>query len=519
MAERSLAPRVAALLLAAQALAGATAALAQTVERTIDSGVVEGVTTGPAAVFRAIPYAAPPTGPLRWKPPHAPAPWSAPRAADKPGPACPQRVTAGAPNLGGYSGPTDEDCLTLDVTAPASAQPGATKAPVMVWIYGGGNTSGAVDLPSYDAKNFARDGVIVVAMNYRLGPLGFFAHPALTAEAPREQGLANFGLMDQIAALRWIRRNIAAFGGDPDNVTLFGESAGGLDVLELMTIPTARGLFERAIVQSGSGGEPTPDLAQGEAEGAALATRAGLPGAQATAADLRALPVSALLAAAREAQIVVDGRVVEEPLAAAFARGDEARVPLIIGWNSNEASLLRAFGGTPDRWIARTPAAVKAAYGAEAGDPPNFARDLFDDEVMGAPARWYAGQQTDHHAPAWLYYFSYVPERQRGERPGTNHASEIPFVFDSIDAIPGRSAIATPSEREATRLAHACWVAFAKVGRPDCVGGAWPRYDAKREAVYEFGDPPGLRERFRKAQLDAQEAALTARVAAQPSRP
>jgi para-nitrobenzyl esterase len=519
MADRSRVRRATTLALALLSGSGVAAASAQTVERTIDSGVVEGVAAGPAAVFRAIPYAAPPVGPLRWKPPHATVPWSAPRAADKPGPACPQPVTPGAPNLGGYSGPTDEDCLTLDVTAPASAQPGVTKAPVMVWVYGGGNTSGAVNLPSYDAKNFARDGVIVVAMNYRLGPLGFFAHPALTAEASRDQGLANFGLMDQIAALRWVRRNIAAFGGDPDNVTLFGESAGGLDVLELMAIPTARGLFERAIVESGTGGEPTPGLAHGEAEGAALASRAGLPGAQATAAELRALPVSALLAAAHGAQIVVDGRVVEEPLATAFARGDEARVPLIIGWNSNEASLMRAFGMSPAQWVARTPEGVKAAYGAQAGDPAALARDLFDDEVMGAPARWYAAQQAAHHAPAWLYYFSYVPERQRGERPGTNHASEIPFVFDSIDAIPGRSAIATPSERDETRLAHACWVAFAETGTPDCAGGAWPRYDAAREAVFEFGDPPGVRERFRKAQLDAQEAALRARVAAPDPKP
>jgi para-nitrobenzyl esterase len=202
----------------------------------------------------------------------------------------------------------------------------------------------------------------------------------------------------------------------------------------------------------------------------------------------------------------------EEPLATAFARGDEARVPLIIGWNSNEASLMRAFGMSPAQWIAQTPAAVKAAYGAEAGDPAELARDLFDDAVMGAPARWYAAQQTQHRAPAWLYYFSYVPERQRGERPGVNHASEIPFVFDSIDAIPGRSALAQPSERAVTRLAHACWVAFAKTGKPDCAGGAWPRYDARREAVFEFGDPARVRERFRKRELDVQETALKTRL-------
>ncbi len=504
----SLARRLVTRLLAIAAVAGATAAAAQTAEREIDSGVVRGVETGPAVVFHAIPYAAPPVGPLRWKPPHAPAKWTGVRDAATPGPACLQPVTPGAPNLGGYAGPTDEDCLTLDVTAPKDARPGVTKAPVMVWVYGGGNIAGAPNLPSTDARNFARDGVVLVAMNYRLGALGFFAHPALDAEAPKDQYLADYGLMDQVAALRWVRRNIAAFGGDPDNVTLFGESAGGRDVLALMSIPTARGLFQKAIVQSGLGGERTPSLASAEADGSRLATRAGLAGDQASAAELRALPAERLVAATRDAQIVVDGRFVEEDIPTAFDRGDQARVPLIIGWDSNEASLMRVIGLTPAQWVAKTPEAVKAAYGAEA--QPDLARELFNDEIMGAPARWYAQEQTGWRAPAWLYYFSYVPERQRGERPGTNHASEIPFVFDSIDAIPGRSALATPSERATARLTHACWVAFAKTGRPDCAGGAWPTFDPKRQAVFEFGDPAGVRKAFRKTQLDAQEAANTA---------
>jgi para-nitrobenzyl esterase len=490
-------------------LLAASAAWSQP-QATTETGVVAGIEVGPAAVYHAIPYAAPPVGPLRWLPPAPPSPWSGARAADKPGPACPQIVTPGKPNLGGYAGATDEDCLTLDVTAPRAAK----KAPVMVWIFGGGNVTGATDLPSYDARNFARDGVIVVAMNYRLGPLGFFAHPALTAEAPRGRPLANYGLMDQIAALKWVRRNIAAFGGDPDNVTLFGESAGGLDVLQLMAAPSARGLFQRAIVQSGTGGEPMQDLKAAEAQGAALASRAGLAGAEATADQLRALSVQTLLAQARNAQPVVDGRLVEEPLTVAFARGDEARVPLIIGWNSNEASLLRAFGATPAQWIARTPDAVKAAYGTGESETL-LARDLFDDEVMGAPARWFAAQQDAHRAPVWLYYFSYVPERQRDERPGTNHASEIPFVFDSIDAVPGRTALATPSERAETALAHACWVNFARDGKPDCGSDQWARFTPTNGQVFEFGDPAGPRPRFRSAQLDAQTAANPALV---PSR-
>ncbi len=447
----------------------------------IESGELLGLEVGPAAVFRAIPYAAPPVGALRWKPPAPARPWHEPRDAKAAGPACPQKVTPGVPNLGGYIGPTDEDCLTIDVTAPKAAR----RAPVMVWIYGGGNVAGATNLPSYDAVNFARDGVIVVAMNYRLGALGFFAHPALTAEAPRDQPLANYGLMDQIAALKWVKRNIAAFGGDPANVTLFGESAGGEDVLQLMATPSARGLFHKAIVQSGGGWSPAPSLAEAETRGATLATRLGLAGGAASAEQLRAIPAADLVTLSANLGPVIDGRLIRQTPRVAFARGEAAPVPLIIGSNSNEASLLGPAGLAP-----------KAA----------LARALFNDAVMGAPARWVAAKASAR-APAWLYYFSYVPERQRGIRPGTNHASEIPFVFDSLDAVPGRTPLITPSERAEAALAHSCWVGFARAGRPDCAGGqAWPTYTPTTDQLLEFGDPAGVRTHFRKAQLDLQES-------------
>lgn len=452
----------------------------------IESGEVVGMETGPAAVFHAIPYAAPPVGALRWKLPAPVRPWRKPRDAKAAGPACPQKVMLGIPNLGGYFGPTAEDCLTLDVTAPKAAH----RAPVMVWIFGGGNVAGASNLPSYDAVNFARDGVIVVAMNYRLGALGFFAHPALTAEAPKDQPLANYGLMDQIAALKWVRRNIAAFGGDPGNVTLFGESAGGEDVLQLMAISSARGLFHKAIVQSGGGWSPTPSLAEAESRGAALATRLGLAGGAASAEQLRAVPVADLATLSANVGPVIDGRLIRQTPRDAFARGAAAPVPLIIGSNSNEASLLGAAGLVPKAVLARA---------------------LFNDAVMGAPARWIAAKASTR-APSWLYYFSYVPERQRGIRPGTNHASEIPFVFDSLDAVPGRTPLITPSERAEAALAHSCWVGFARGRRPICAGGqAWPAYTPATDQLLEFGDPAGVRSHFRKAQLDTQESAAIAR--------
>ena len=215
---------------------------------TIDTGTLQGTQVDAANVFRAIPYAAPPIGPLRWRPPQPATSWSGVRPAATDGPACPQTVSAdGHPNAGGYAGPTSEDCLTLDVFAP----PHAAKAPVMVWIFGGGNVAGADSIAPNDGRFFARDGVILVAMNYRLGPLGFFAHPALTAEAGPGAPLANYALMDQVAALQWVKRNIAAFGGDPDNVTVFGESAGGADVLTLMVTPAARRGRPRASAPDG----------------------------------------------------------------------------------------------------------------------------------------------------------------------------------------------------------------------------------------------------------------------------
>jgi para-nitrobenzyl esterase len=498
------------LILALAVVLWGTAARADGPPRAhVDGGEVAGIEIGPAAVFRAVPYAAAPIGPRRWKPPAPVVAWSGDRAATAPGPACPQKVSPAAPNLGGYMGPTSEDCLTLDVAAPK----GVRRAPVMVWVYGGGNVAGATDLPSYDGAGFARDGVVLVAMNYRLGPLGFFAHPALTAEAPRRQPLVSYGLMDQIAALEWVKRNIAAFGGDPANVTLFGESAGGEDVLQLMVIPAARGLFNKAIVQSGGGWTPLPDLKAAEAAGAALAAKVGLPGPSATAEQLRAAPAESLVAAATQAGPAIDGRLIRESATAAFARGDEASVPLIIGSNSNEASLMRVIGARATELAAKASPTLRAAYGPEAASDDTFARTMFNDRVMGAPARWIAARASAK-APTWLYYFSYVPERQRGIRPGTNHASEIPFVFDSLDAVPGRSPLITPSERAEARLAHSCWVAFARKGRPACAFGQdWPGYTPAGDQLLEFGDPAGVRTHFRKAQLDAQEAEAASMIA------
>jgi para-nitrobenzyl esterase len=473
----------------------------------LDSGVVLGAVEGPARVFRAIPYAAPPVGPLRWRPPQPAAHWQGERAATADGPACMQPAAPGRPNGGGYQGPVSEDCLTLDVFAPLQA----AHAPVMVWIYGGGDVAGADSIPPNDGRFFARDGVILVAMNYRLGALGWFAHPALTREAGAGAPLANYGLMDQIAALKWVKRNIAAFGGDPGNVTIFGESAGGGDVLTLMVTPAAHGLFQKATVQSGFGWEAPVTLATAETAGGALAQKLGL-GADATPAQLRALPADRLIAAGGRAGPVVDGRLVVETAAQGFARGREAPTPLIIGSNSWEASLLPPSGYAA--YAAAASPLVRAAYPDLAADPAKLAQAMFTDAMVAAPARWFARQEAGK-SRAWLFEFSYVRVARKGRIPGANHTSENPYVFDTQTIIPNYAAEIVDADREVAAFMHSCWVAFAKTGAPTCRAGgvAWPAYTAHTDELMDFHAPPTIVRDYRKPQLDAQEAAAAATTA------
>jgi para-nitrobenzyl esterase len=472
-----------------------------------DNGWVVGAPAGPSLAFKAIPYAAPPVGPLRWRPPQPPASWKDDRQASADGPACPQPINAdGRPNAGGYVGPISEDCLTLDVFAP----PNAVRAPVMVWIFGGGNSAGADSIAPNDGRFFARDGVVLVAMNYRLGPLGFFAHPALTKDVRRGEPLANYGLMDQIAALKWVKRNIAAFGGDPGNVTIFGESAGGLDVLTLMVTPAAKGLFEKATIQSGGGWALPVTMLQAETAGVALANRFGVP-ETGSAAQLRAIPTDKLIGAGN-AQIVVDGRLVVETAAQGFARGHQAPAPLVIGANTWEASLL-----PPSAYAAYASAAspaVKAAYADAAADPNALAQSLFTDAAMGAPARWFAAQAAKK-AGAWLYEFSYVRIARRGKIPGANHTSENPYVFDTQMIVPNYASEIQDADRQVAALVHSCWVSFARIGKPVCGTGdpAWPPYDPAADQLMQFDTNSAVVTHYRKAQLDAQEAAQGAALA------
>jgi para-nitrobenzyl esterase len=312
--------------------------------------------------------------------------------------------------------------------------------------------------------------------------------------------------MDQIAALKWVQKNIKRFGGDPGNVTIFGESAGGEDVLTLMASPAARGLFQKATVQSGGGWQRFTPLADSESWGDVMAQELGLP-ANATVEQLRSLSVAALTAKSGSIRgPILDGRIVTEDIAQAFARGDQAPVPLIIGTNSDEASLLPSAGYLAE--IANQSPTVVAAYPDVASDPAKLARAIFDDEAMGAPARWIAARQSAK-APSFLYYFSYVRVVRRGKIPGANHTSENPYVFDTQMGIPNYADQIQAEDRAMAALVHSCWVSFAKTGAPACKAApAWPAYAPAGDQLIEFGLTTDVRVNFRKAQRDAVEKAV-----------
>lgn len=474
-----------------------------------DSGQVRGTVAADISAFRGIPYARAPVGELRWRAPQPPRSWSGVRDATQFGAACPQPTRSERPDGAAISAQS-EDCLfinvwTRDVRGTAAA---------MVWLHGGAHRFGASSLPLYDGAALARQGVVLVSFNYRLGLLGYFAHPALSAEAGENEAFGNFGLLDQVAALAWVQRNIAAFGGDRNNVTVFGESAGGVSILHLLSAPhVAKGLFAKAIVQSGGGWQRSLAPREKEQQGIDALASAGVA-RDATSSQLRALDVARLNEAIAAVPLLnfgpfIDGRVVKAAPATAFRDGAALDVPLIIGWNSDEASLLDARGTGPAallrRFSADELAHAREVYAKEAVSDEALARALFTDASFAAPARWLAAR-AHAGAPAWLYHFDYTFERRR--RPnGARHGGEIPYVFSTLDAMPAARALVTERDREIARLLSSCWVAFAKTGRPACSGGpSWPHYSPDSDALLLFGATPQVVERFRANVLDYQQA-------------
>ena len=469
--------------------AAMSAAAAPPLEVGVDGGRLQGRLDGTLAVFQGIRYAAPPVGELRWRAPQPAVPWPGLQAAQAPGASCIQKPAMSIDNGGGDVRPIAEDCLFLNVWTPAS-EPSA-KLPVMVWIHGGALVFGSGGTPVYSGAPLAARGAVVVTINYRLGALGFFAHPAVVAPS----GDVNFGLLDQIAALRWVQRNIAAFGGDPGNVTIFGQSAGAESVLALFVSPLAKGLFHKGIAQSPYG-IPSHSLAKARTVAAKVATKLKLSGATANAADLRALPAEAFAAADGPGEslapsFIVGDRALPAPILASFQKGAEARVPLIIGSTSDDGSVAVAFGMDPAALVKQLGAAriaVKSLYPAGLGDA-QIGRQTARDVAFTAFARRIAFLHTAR-APTWRYYYGYVGEGVRAkQQAGVPHGAEIPYTMGTAAGCGCLGAPATAQDLAAAQRASQLWFDFAASSTPvPRDADAWPR-DGQREArLLEFGE-------------------------------
>lgn len=459
-------------------------------------------------VFLGIPYAAPPVGPLRWKPPQPAKKWRGIRQATSFGHRCIQTQNYGM--VFRDPGPS-EDCLTLNVWAPVEDSGG--KLPVMVWIYGGGYTGGATSEPRQDGTHLAHKGVIVVSMNYRLGIFGFFATPALVAESPHHAA-GNYGLLDQTAALRWVRDNIAAFGGDPGNVTIFGESAGSFSVSLQMASPLARGLFVRAIGESGGAfPQPTfhfPPRATREAQDESFAKSAfGTTSLKA----LRALSTEQVLSAAKTARKDhhahfgpdVDGWFLPESVPAIYAAGKQAQVPLLAGWNHDEGAadvLHQPKLPTVASWRAK----AEKEFGKNAAEflklyPGNTdqqalrsAEDFSGDQfIVYSTWEWLEAQVKTGNAPVYRYFFV-LPAPKNPNNPweyGAFHSDDIEYVFGTLNSRKGVKW--RPEDYKLSRLMGIYWTNFAKTGNPNGSGTPhWPVYDASDDwQVMHLGQNPG----------------------------
>jgi len=428
-----------------------------------------------------------------------------------------------------------EDCLFLNVWRPAAATPTA-KLPVMVWIHGGGFVGGSGAFPMTSGVQFAKGGVVLVSFNYRLGRFGFFAFPALSRERP-EETKGNYAYMDQIAALQWVRRNIAAFGGDPNNVTIFGFSAGGVSVHSLLASPMARGLLHKAIAESGGsrdsvltarpmredGVDPNYPVSA-ETIGIDFARSMGIDGTdQAALARLRALSAEEVLRGAPvppagtvpsyETTPILDGKLVTETAETAYKAHHQPRVPLLLGSNSTDTAGNRVRATTKEQLFARFgqwSAQAIAAYDPDGStDLATLVARANDDFGQAEPARFAAGAFATNGSPVYLYRFGYVQSAMRERfQGGTSHGGEIPFVFGTLAPPPG--ATLTPEDRAVSRMANAYWVNFAKTGDPNGVGlPTWPRHDPSRDLIFQFrpDGTAGAGPDPRKARLDVTQLA------------
>lgn len=512
-----------------------THAQSTSIDVKVKNGILRGESIDGIAIFKGVPYAAAPVNELRWRAPQPFPNWEGVRPAIKYGSDCAQMgFPRGADSI---SKSSSEDCLYLNIWTNALNRK-ASKLPVMVWIHGGAFVFGSGAQPDFSSEQFAEKDIVFVTFNYRLGRLGFFAFPALSNEYPNEPK-GNYTYMDQIAALKWVRDNISSFGGDPNNVTIFGESAGGVSVQSLITIPSAKGLFHKAIIESGGGrdgvlsGRPiqkdnTDSYYPVSAEkiGINFAKRYGIEGTDALALKkLRALTVAQIVDGGQEfagqggpptyAGPILDGKLVIETAQSVYNAGRQNDIPIIIGSNSAEvpAGFVNA-KDSKDLFSLFGKMSKEAEIIYSENGQNDFGKMLCmvnTDKVWAEPAHFTAKAVTKNGMNAYVYLFSYVsPTMQQRMRYGASHASEIAYVFNNLRS---QNGVPVPEkDKEVANLMHHYWVNFVKTANPnDKSLPVWPKFNAQKNELLEFtiqGKAEG-KANPKKARIDFIEKAVT----------
>lgn len=460
----------------------------------VDGGLVADVAADASAIrtFKGIPYAAPPVGNLRWRPPQPVVPWTGVRRADSASKTCVQTGyqpgTFYQREFYREPAPTSEDCLYLNVWTPA--RHASERRPVLVWIHGGGFAQGAGSTPAQGGEGLARKGIVVVTFNYRLGVFGLLAHPELTRESPQHAS-GNYFLMDEIAALKWVQKNIEAFGGDPRHVTIFGQSAGSMSEALLLVSPLAKDLFVGVVGQSGSFGEPYASLREAEQQGVRLGQKVGAT----TLSALRAMPADQLLQSSdREFRPIIDGYAVPEDVYSTFARGRQTKVPVLIGSNANERGNYpqpKSVGEYRQFTERQYPGAVQEmmrVFPARSDREATTAYLARQSDAMAAGMHVWAKMMSAASMPAYLYYFDRKPPARDGEAPlGAVHTAEIVYFRNMLDTVdrPWTSTDRRLAETMSSYLAN-----FATNGDPNRDGlTVWPRYTPDR--AMELGENIG----------------------------